>query len=66
MSIFGATRTAPLVGRSLPLRLPRGARYEKCRRREIFLQATADNLRDWHNVLIAHDVAIACRSLMNS
>jgi hypothetical protein len=42
------------------MRLPRGARYEKCRRREIFLQATADNPLDWHNVLIADGVAIAC------
>ncbi len=42
------------------MRLPKGACYEKCRRREIFVRVTADNLRDWHNVLIAEEVAIVC------
>ena len=45
---------------SVPSRLPRGAGYGKCRRCEIFLQATAEKLRGWHNVLIAEEVTIGC------
>lgn len=32
----------------------------------MFLQATTDNARDWHNVLIDDEVAIVCRPLTNS
>jgi hypothetical protein len=42
------------------MRLPRGARYEKCRGREIFVQETAEYLRGWHDLLIAEVVTIDC------
>lgn len=32
----------------------------------MFLQATTDNARDWHNALIADEVVIVCRPLTNS